>query len=92
MMKKRKHSFCCTSTGPQVNEVQVEIRVACPGCSQEITPSEGESKWTIEDVRQVGVFAGFDCPSCQMPLQMPFALFTLHIEPETKLKAVGGRA
>jgi hypothetical protein len=88
---KRNSGFCYTTSGPQVNEVQVEIRVTCPGCHQEIMPSDEQPHWMIEDVRHVGVFNGFDCPSCNMPLHLPFALFTLHIEPETKLKAVGGR-
>lgn len=89
----KRDEFCgrlAAKKSPKVREVQVRVYATCPNCQLDITPAEGKQYWTAGDIREVGMFKGFDCPDCGIELRLPLALFSLHQEAAPPLRAVRG--
>ena len=88
-----RRGFCgpLQTPQPKVSEATVRLLVSCPACCLEITPSEEKPYWEVSDLQRVGMFKMFDCPHCDVRLQLPFSLFTLHHEPAAQLREIKRR-
>jgi hypothetical protein len=70
-------------TLPAVMQTQTAIVaciVCCPVCKNSINASAQNQAWNLDKVKRVGMFKVFECPYCFTLLQLPLALFMLHIE------------